>query len=423
MIEQADFLQHITARHFFDDHQKVLIAVSGGVDSMNLLHFLYVSRETININIGIVHVNHQQRPESKEEETYLRKWAEEHHLPFYVAYFEGKFSEKKARDFRYAFFKAIMQEEGYTALVTAHHADDQAETIFMRFMRGSKLRYQSGIKERQFFGPGELIRPLLSFSKADLPKLYHFEDESNYSNHYLRNRVRNSYFPQLEKENSDIVGALLRHGQEVGELIQALKDLTQDLEKQNCHVFQQQTFSVQRFLLEDYLSEIPDLQLGQRQFEQLLAHLNTSKNYHYPLKNGYYFLKQHNRFDICKIGPRTDGQQDSVLLQYGASVLLEQYMLTYDESQLPGAMVIPLKDLTPVTVRHRQAGDRVRVRGINKKLRRFFIDEKIPNDKRRETLIFEQKEQVIAVLCDGKTYLSNPDYHDIMRGKLYIQKV
>ena len=94
-----------------------------------------------------------------------------------------------------------MQEGHYTALVTAHHADDQAETVFMRLLRGARLRHLSGMKAVQSFACGELIRPLLTFRKSDFPDIQHFEDSSNFQNDYLRNRIRNLYLPDLEKKN------------------------------------------------------------------------------------------------------------------------------------------------------------------------------------------------------------------------------
>ena len=106
-----------------------------------------------------------------------------------------------------------MRETSATALVTAHHADDQVETIFMRLIRGVRLHHLSAIKEKQKFDKGELIRPLLSFYKSDFPETIHFEDVSNQENHYFRNRVRNLYLPQLEKENPEIRKAILEFGE------------------------------------------------------------------------------------------------------------------------------------------------------------------------------------------------------------------
>ena len=96
-----------------------------------------------------------------------------------------------------------MKNTGATALVTAHHADDQVETILMRLIRGTRLRYLSGIKEKQVVGEIEMIRPFLNFQKKTSHQ-FSFEDISNKENYYFRNRIRNFYLPELEKRKSSI---------------------------------------------------------------------------------------------------------------------------------------------------------------------------------------------------------------------------
>ncbi|WP_019790824.1 ATP-binding protein, partial [Streptococcus sobrinus] len=110
-MKMQKILQEIQKYEYFAQHDKVLVAVSGGVDSMNLLLFLQAHQEDLAIQIGLAHVNHKQRQESEIEEAYLRKWAQDHQVPFYLAHFSGNFSEKTAREFRYDFFKRVMEEE------------------------------------------------------------------------------------------------------------------------------------------------------------------------------------------------------------------------------------------------------------------------------------------------------------------------
>ena len=162
MIEQR-FFQLVQKKGYFKHHRKILLAISGGLDSMTLLDWLYKYRKKLEIEICLAHVNHGLREESDFEEQELKKIAKKLGVNIFTSSFSGPFSEQKARAFRYSFFKKIMKEEQCTALVTAHHADDQAETIFMRILRGSRLFHISGIKEKQRFANGELIRPLLSF--------------------------------------------------------------------------------------------------------------------------------------------------------------------------------------------------------------------------------------------------------------------
>ena len=97
---------------------------------MFLFHLLSTYKNKLNIELVVAHVNHKQRPESDEEEEALRNLARQTGTPFYVDHFTGRFTEASARQFRYDFFREVMRKTSATALVTAHHADDQVETIF-----------------------------------------------------------------------------------------------------------------------------------------------------------------------------------------------------------------------------------------------------------------------------------------------------
>ena len=146
-MREQDFLNHFLRKEYFKKHSKVLLALSGGLDSMFLFHLLSTYQNELEIELILAHVNHKQRTESDWEEDELRKLADVAGLPIYITSFSGEFSEARAREFRYDFFREIMKEVGATALVTAHHADDQVETIFMRLIRGSRLRHLIGIRE------------------------------------------------------------------------------------------------------------------------------------------------------------------------------------------------------------------------------------------------------------------------------------
>ncbi|MCR5492817.1 MAG: tRNA lysidine(34) synthetase TilS [Streptococcus sp.] len=413
-------VKEIQKKAYFAKHKKVLIAVSGGVDSMNLLHFLYIYRKKLDIEIGIAHVNHKQRVESDTEENYLRDWANEHQIPIYVSYFSGNFSEKTARDFRYHFFKQIMNEQNYTALVTAHHADDQAETIFMRLLRGSRLRHLSGIQAVSPFANGELIRPFLDYFKKDLPDVFHFEDDSNQSLEFLRNRIRNRYIPILEKENPKFKQGLRQLGEESEQLFQAFQDLTQNIDVTNCSQFLAQSQAVQTILLQNYLENYPDLQVTRGQFEEILQTLRNKSNAKYHIKSNYWLVKDYDAFQIKKISPKTDRELDRKMIDYSSIVNYGQYRFQFVSKDKEG---IALYSLSPVLLRRRQEGDRIDFGKFSKKLRRLFIDEKIPSQERADAIIGEQDGKIIFVLVADKTYLRKPSKHDIMEGKLYIEKI
>ena len=414
-------LQMMQAKGYFNQHKKILVAVSGGADSMSLLHFLYNHQKDLDIQLGIAHVNHKQRQESEHEEAYLRHWAEEHKVPFHYSAFSGKFSENAARTFRYEFFKRVMKDYDYSALVTAHHADDQAETIFMRLLRGSRLRHLTGISAIRPFGTGQIIRPFLHLTKAQLPVTFHFEDRSNTSLAYLRNRIRLSYLPTLSQENPKIKEHLCLLAEEIGLMEQALGELTKDITITDLSVFQQQSDAVQLFLLQNYLDSFPDLQLSKGQFNQLISYLRKNVSGKIPLKNGYELVKTQTSFLIRK--EEAISLSPPCLLEFGKSVEFEDYTLTFSEfNDVSNADTISIWSDSPIVIRHRKEGDKIDLGSHHKKLRRLFIDNKILEKDRQKAIIGEQDDQIIFLYVAGRLYLKKRPENAILYGTVVIYK-
>ena len=414
-------LKMMQAKGYFNQHKKILVAVSGGADSMSLLHFLYNHQKDLDIQLGIAHVNHKQRQESEHEEAYLRHWAEEHKVPFHYSAFSGKFSENAARTFRYEFFKRVMKDYDYSALVTAHHADDQAETIFMRLLRGSRLRHLTGISAIRPFGTGQIIRPFLHLTKAQLPVTFHFEDRSNTSLAYLRNRIRLSYLPTLSQENPKIKEHLCLLAEEIGLMEQALGELTKDISITDLSVFQQQSDAVQLFLLQNYLDSFPDLQLSKGQFNQLISYLRKNASGKMPLKNGYELVKTQTYFLIRK--EASISLSPPCLLEFGKSVEFEDYTLTFSEfNDVSNADTISIWSDSPIVIRHRKEGDKIDLGSHHKKLRRLFIDNKILEKDRQKAIIGEQDGQIIFLYVAGRLYLKKRPENAILYGTVVIYK-
>ena len=414
-------LQMMQAKGYFNQHKKILVAVSGGADSMSLLHFLYNHQKDLDIQLGIAHVNHKQRQESEHEEAYLRHWAEEHKVPFHYSAFSGKFSENAARTFRYEFFKQVMKDYDYSALVTAHHADDQAETIFMRLLRGSRLRHLTGISAIRPFGTGQIIRPFLHLTKAQLPVTFHFEDRSNTSLAYLRNRIRLSYLPTLSQENPKIKEHLCLLAEEIGLMEQALGELTKDITITDLSVFQQQSDAVQLFLLQNYLDYFPDLQLSKGQFNQLISYLRKNASGKMPLKNGYELVKTQTYFLIRK--EASISLSPPCLLEFGKSVEFEDYTLTFSEfNDVSNTDAISIWSDAPIVIRHRKEGDKIDLGSHHKKLRRLFIDNKILEKDRQKAIVGEQDGHIIFLYVAGRLYLKKRPENAILYGTVVIYK-
>lgn len=414
-------LQMMQAKGYFNRHKKILVAVSGGADSMSLLHFLYNHQKDLDIQLGIAHVNHKQRQESEHEEAYLRHWAEEHKVPFHYSAFSGKFSENAARTFRYEFFKQVMKAYDYSALVTAHHADDQAETIFMRLLRGSRLRHLTGISAIRPFGTGQIIRPFLHLTKAQLPVTFHFEDRSNTSLAYLRNRIRLSYLPTLSQENPKIKEHLCLLAEEIGLMEQALGELTKDISTTDLSVFQQQSDAVQLFLLQNYLDSFPDLQLSKGQFNQLISYLRKNASGKMPLKNGYELVKTQTYFLIRK--EASISLSPPCLLEFGKSVEFEAYTLTFSEfNDVSNTDAISIWSDAPIVIRHRKEGDKIDLGSHHKKLRRLFIDNKILEKDRQKAIVGEQDGHIIFLYVAGRLYLKKRPENAILYGTVVIYR-
>ena len=423
-MRDQDFLNHFLEKGYFKDHSRVVLALSGGLDSMFLFHLLSTYQEELGIELFLAHVNHKQRPESDNEEHELRKLAEQVGVPIYVANFSGAFTESRARQFRYEFFRDVMRETSSTALVTAHHADDQVETIFMRLIRGTRLHHLSAIKEKQKFDKGELIRPLLSFYKRDFSEVEHFEDRTNKENHYFRNRVRNIYLPQLEKENIQLKRAFLEFGKEVSDYQIALTELSQTVNVEDLTQFLSFSEATQRVLLQQYLSCFADLNVTREQFQEIHHILKTKSQYRHCIKNGYELVKEYQHFRICKIRPKSDEKSSECVLNYQNQVHYEGYLFSFG-IPLKGENVqkMNVSRETSLILRHRQPGDYLIKNGHRKKLRQLFIDLKIPKEKREKAIIIEQFGKIYSVLGIEISDLSKKMKNDIMNTVLYIEKI
>ena len=423
-MRERDFLNHFLRKEYFKKHSKVVLALSGGLDSMFLFHLLSTYQKELGIELILAHVNHKQRSESDWEENELRKLADAAELPIYITSFSGDFSEARAREFRYDFFRKIMKEVGATALITAHHADDQVETILMRLIRGSRLRHLTGIKEIQVVDDIEIIRPLLHFHKTDFPPIFHFEDQTNRENSYFRNRIRNRYLPELEKENPRLKSALLDFGMEVSDYQATITELSEQIDVEDLNELFSYSKQTQGVLLQNYLNQFPDLNLTKTQFAEVRQILARKSQYRHPLKNGYELIKEYQKFRVCKISPQADEKEDELVLHYQNQVSYQGYLFSFG-LPLEGELIqqIPVSRETSIYIRHRKAGDVLIQNGHRKKLRRLFIDLKIPMEKRKSALIIEQFGEIVSILGIATSNLSKNTKNDIMNTVLYIEKI
>ena len=212
------FEQYLSKECRVSSSDRVLIAVSGGSDSMCLLHLLIQLR----MDIAIVHCNFQLRGhESDEDENFVRQQAEKYSIPCFVKKFNtseyaqitGVSIQEAARELRYAYFEQIRQTHRYQWVATAHHADDSIETFFINLIRGTGLKGITGIKPIN----QTLIRPLLFAFRNEIEQYCNENqipfrtDSSNFSDKYLRNYLRHHIIPAFEQLNPAFRSTMLRN--------------------------------------------------------------------------------------------------------------------------------------------------------------------------------------------------------------------
>lgn len=209
---------------------KIIVAVSGGVDSMVLLHLFAYLR----LNFSAAHCNFQLRDEQSDlDEKLVQDYCKEHTMECFIRRFDtkkymyenGMSVQIAARELRYNWFKKLIQERNIQFIATAHHLDDQVETFLINFTRGTGIDGLMGIPERN----NHIVRPLLPFSREEILTYAHEnsiqwrEDASNASTKYFRNKIRHLIVPILKEENSHFLQSFqktLRHLHHTQSLVQ-----------------------------------------------------------------------------------------------------------------------------------------------------------------------------------------------------------
>lgn len=193
-----------------DKNDSILIALSGGPDSVVLLHLLTKIRNDFDLSLSAVYINHQiRKQDAKKEEQFCQKLCDEHDIELHLVSENipvlskkiKKGIEETARDFRYGVFETLSKENGYNKVALGHHLNDRVETVLFRIFRGTGISGLKGIPPKRDI----YIRPLFDISKQEIidylnsHSLSFCQDVSNFSTDYKRNYIRNTIIPELQK--------------------------------------------------------------------------------------------------------------------------------------------------------------------------------------------------------------------------------
>ncbi|WP_298834232.1 tRNA lysidine(34) synthetase TilS [uncultured Planococcus sp.] len=433
---QELMMRHIRKQELLQAGDRVLVGCSGGIDSMVLLHFLNSLRDELGISVAAVHVDHMLRgEESRQDRLFMEmtagEWGVEcfsRAIPIPEIWQEkGGNKQQLCRTERYAYFLEIMEKTGAAKFATAHHADDQLETILMSGLRGSLQDGSFGISARRPFGTGLLIRPQLAVDKeqikayAEVHEIPHREDSSNAEPAYTRNRIRQGVLPLLKQENSNVSQNFVELAEDMQQDQQFLQELAEKKIQQmiqtteegivlSAKSFRLEAHALQKrmvLLLLNYLYNPKQIPVTRQLVEQMQEMMQSSSGTVFlHLPQNYVATRQYDTVFLNRQSLEQQTAPEAIILTADWTpvyrgcryrVMPFEKMRENDNSAV---WHFHAPEDSQLFLRSRKPGDRIQLAGMDrpKKLARLMIDEKIPVPMRESwPVITTDKNELLLV--------------------------
>lgn len=440
MSLESQVLDHCRREGFpLEGAGSILCAVSGGVDSMGLLHLLWRLGDSLGLTVSAATFDHRLRPGSAEDAAFVRDWCAAHGIPCQVgggdvaglAREQGLTLEEAGRQLRYSFLEQCRRAVGAHYIATAHNADDNAETLLLHLLRGTGLQGLGGIPPRR----DRILRPLLCCTREEIAAycaregVPHREDESNADTAYTRNFLRHEILPRLRERNPNLTATLCRTAESLrqdgayleAQSQQAARDLLRD-DGRTVSVSVPELLALPPALSLRLVQEMaqrvkPGTVLPHNQRQALLALASDKKSGKISLINR---LQGRLLYDMLTLSlPLGEGQSFSPLSLWpgqvgelpdlGYAVSCMAVTAPRDAAPTPGRYLLRAPDQGPLLLRPRQIGDRIRLAGRpDKTLKKLFQEAKLPPEDRDRIPVLVLEGQVAAVAGFGVDSRWNP---------------
>ncbi len=402
--------------------EHIVVAVSTGIDSMSLLHILLNDYQDTYSKLTCVHVNHGLRNQSEEEERFLQEYCEQNHIELYVKHLDlthlvqkGNSIQHEARQRRYDWFETIIKDINADVLLTAHHLDDQLETIFYRLFTGRSTRNSLGISSVTYYDNYRICRPLLNVMKSDIityqkvNRVPYYEDLSNHDTKYVRNDIRHRLLPAIDKNPNLNTHQLLKFKEWHDRELQSLNHQAQDFiiqfvsesEKQRKYTFSRDTFNALdtnvKMIVMDRLFNKLDHQLSipQTSYKEWFEQIQSNKSqFNLDLTDKWIIQIAYDTLIITVKSEVDKNKIYNMHIERPGNYLFNGYKIHVSQN-------LPFTTY-PLKVRVRQTGDVFKLNGQegHKKVSRLFIDNKIVADEREHIpLIINNSNEIIAIGC------------------------
>lgn len=393
-----------------DTHLHIGAAVSGGADSMVMLTLL----EEAGARVSVLHVDHSIRGEASQRDgAFVKEYCEKRGLPFLYrkvdalgyAKEHGISVELAARELRYAFFEELLAAGAVDAVALAHHLDDQAETVLMRFLRGSGVRGLRGIIDRKGY-----LHPLLGYPKGDIlayaneHNIAYIQDATNADNGYTRNFLRNEALPLLKTRYPDVSAVIARSAGMFGELEEYLQSEITPSYREGGDVFLPASVLERHpAIAKKSIAEAARAAGASKDIEAVhlaaVYGLRAAQNgARLNLPFGIDVVKEYGRLRFSareELAPYEVPFSPHGRYEYAGSV----YMFAPGDSVIPGRSMDGDKIPPDAVVRTRKTGDVFRrYKGAEKSLSDYLTDIKLPQTERERLLVLASGSRIYAVL-------------------------
>ncbi|MEI7590626.1 MAG: tRNA lysidine(34) synthetase TilS [Deltaproteobacteria bacterium] len=391
--------------------ERVVVAVSGGADSVALLYIMYSLRDKLSLEIIVAHFNHNARgTESDSDETFVKDMAQMLNLPFISEKMEPiktNLSEAYAREKRYDFLRKVARQEGANFVLLGHNHDDQAETILLNLIRGSA---SDGLSGMPMMRENTFIRPLLNINRNEIinylqsNKISFVEDSTNATDKYLRNKIRHRLIPLIESEyNPRFKETIVKTAQIIAQENSYLQAVTNEtlsffFDEANSSIdvgkIKQLHKALQQRILKGALERYAKTNQGIyfKHIQELLGLLQvTEGTKKINLPHGIIAIREYDtlRFMLEKADRGINPFSYEVTIP--ATIYIKENRMTLDFDVVDrkkisftdknAAFFDYDKITTPLLIRNWQAGDNIKPLGMNghsRKLQDILTDKKIP---------------------------------------------
>ena len=395
-----------------DGCKGLILCISGGSDSMSLLHFFYENKGLYGIPFVVAHVNHGLRAESEDEERMLESYCSEREVPIEILHAKiseskpkGKSTEEYAREVRYKFFSDVREKYGYSHIATAHNADDNGETILLNLIRGCGISGLKGIPVKRDDG---IIRPLIRCSKKEIYSyccehgIAYATDKTNFENIYTRNIVRNELVPLIEKINPSFNEAVIRLSNSASADDTYLETLI-DKEIEHGSLSLSYLRSLPESLLSRYVRRYffvnsPKIVLTNKQTNDIIYLIKESDISKRIVVQGVEIRRSYDSLIVSE-SSKDEFSDFELNLEFGENLLDGIGTIIVSEETVTSENVKNCISVrSPLIVRNRISGDCVKFpKRPEKTLKKLFVDDKIPLDKRSRIPIVVSEGEIVWV--------------------------